>query len=67
MSKLFRSCLRYSAMALVVGGIMNMAQVAMAKVPTPVPEIDPSSAASALAVLAGGGLMLAERMGFRRK
>ena len=32
-----------------------------------VPEISPAAASSALAVLAGSGLMLAERLRFRRK
>lgn len=32
-----------------------------------VPEISPATASSALAVLAGSGLMLAERLRFRRK
>lgn len=69
MSKLFRNCLRFTAMTMIVGGIINVAGVALAA-PTgffDVPEIDPSSAASAFAVLAGSGLMLAERFGFRRK
>ena len=71
MSKFVRSCLRVMAMAIVMGGIMNMAGVALAAPPTgfetDVPEIDPTSAASALAVLAGSGLMLAERFGYRRR
>jgi hypothetical protein len=70
MSKLIQACLRFTATAFVVGGILNIAQIAGATPPPPgidVPEIDPSSAASALAVLAGGGLMLAERFGFRRR
>ena len=75
MSKFVRSCIRVMAMAIVVGGIMNSAGVSLAAPPAPesqnidgdVPEIDPTSAASALAVLAGGGLMLAERFGFRRR
>ncbi len=32
-----------------------------------VPEISPSAASGAIAVLAASGLMLAERLGFRRK
>ena len=68
MSKSIRACLRFTAMAFVVGGIFNSAGISIAGgPPMGVPEIDPTSAASALAVLAGGGLMLAERFGFRRR
>lgn len=70
MSKSIRTCLRFTAMAFVVGGIFNSAISVVMAAPSghfSVPEIDPSSAASALAVLAGGGLMLAERFGFRRR
>ena len=60
--------MRFSAMCLIVGGVLNISGVALAGGPVMgVPEIDPASAASALAVLAGGGLMLAERFGFRRR
>jgi hypothetical protein len=62
-----RGFVYYLALGGLLATIANCAAVAMAAPPPSVPEIDPSSAASAMAVLAGSGLMLAERFGFRRK
>ncbi len=50
-----------------VVALVNCASSAFAGPPLPAPEISPAAASSAIAVLAGSGLMLAERFGFRRK
>ncbi len=60
-----RGFLHYGLLLGLAAAVVNCATVVMAA--PPAPEIDPSSAASALAVLAGSGLMLAERFGFRKK
>ncbi|MEQ9408328.1 MAG: hypothetical protein RIK87_11405 [Fuerstiella sp.] len=68
MSSRTRNFCRYAAMSLAAIAVVSVGGVAQANFgPPAVPEIDPSSAASALTVLAGGGLILAERLGFRRK
>ncbi len=64
----FRNLVRYSVVGVCVLTIVNCASVAIAHgPPLGVPEIDPSSASSALALLGSGALILAERFGFRRK
>ena len=64
-----RDLLRSGLVVAMAAAVLNLATVGFAAPPAPpgVPEIDPSSAASALAVLAGSGLILAERLGLRRK
>ena len=63
-----RRIVRVAVVAVFGLAIMNCAAAAMAAPPTiGVPEVDPSSAVGAMSVLAAGGLILAERLGFRRK
>ena len=62
-----RDLLRSGLVVAMAAAVVNLATVGFAAPPPGVPEIDPSSAASALAVLAGSGLILAERLGLRRK
>ena len=62
------SLTRFVLVGAFVASVWSCASVAMAAPPAPgVPEIDPASASSAMAVLAAGGLMLADRLGIRRK
>lgn len=64
-----RDLLRSTLMLALVAAVINLPTIALGapSVQFSAPEIDPSSAASALAVLAGSGLILAERFGIRRK
>lgn len=66
---MFRNSVHGVLLAALVVALVNCASNAFAGPGSgfSAPEISPSAASSALAVLAGSGLMLAERLGFRRK
>ncbi|WP_145388634.1 hypothetical protein [Stieleria neptunia] len=63
----FRKIVYIALLSAFTVSLWNLASTASAAPPAGVPEIDPSSAACALAVLSGCGLMVAERLGLRRK
>ncbi|MDX1928947.1 MAG: hypothetical protein SFV81_20620 [Pirellulaceae bacterium] len=66
---MIRSSLQGILFAGLVVALINCGASAFATPPGGfgVPEISPTAASSAIAILAGSGLMLAERLGFRRK
>ena len=64
---MFRNSVHSVLLAALVVALINCASDVLAAPPAVAPEISPTAASSALAVLAGSGLMLAERLGFRRK
>ena len=64
---MIRNSLHGMLLATLVVALVNCGSDLFASPPASTPEISPAAASRALAVLTGSGLMLVERLRFRRK